>query len=221
MPTWVSCRRSILTALALAAGVVGLSAAYAAPAAPALLAPEPDPVPRRWQLDVKVGPLRLAQFKQADGSIQRYFYLTYRVTNKTGEDLLFAPSFELATDQGEVIRSGRGVPLDVSRDIMTMLDNPWLEDQISILGVLLQGDQNARDGLVIFKAGDLDITHLDIFASGFSGEVQTDAYTDPDTGKRVVVPLYKTLRVRYFTPGDVTARGPEPIDAFESTWVMR
>lgn len=60
------------------------------------MAPEPDPVPRRWQLDVEVGPLRMAVV-ESEGPTQAYFYMTYKVTNASGGDLLLAPALELAT----------------------------------------------------------------------------------------------------------------------------
>lgn len=137
-------------------------------AAPAQGAPEPLPVPRRWQLDVEVGPLRMVKI---DG--REYLYLTYKVVNNSGEDLLFAPSFELATDEGHVMRSGRGVPVSVTRQVMEMLENPFLEDQIAILGMLLQGEENAKEGVVIWPANGLDVDEISIYAAGFSGETAT------------------------------------------------
>ncbi len=70
------------------------------------LAPEPDPIPRRWQLEIQPGPLRIATVDVKDEGPKAYFYMTYKVTNASGGDLLFAPSFDLATDQGDVLRSG-------------------------------------------------------------------------------------------------------------------
>lgn len=186
-----------------------------------LVAPEPEAIPRRWQLDVKTGPLRLARVAGADGAIKTYFYMTYRVVNKTGEDVLFAPSFELANGEGEVLRSGRGVSIEAANQIQADLQNSFLEDQISILGMLLQGEENARDGIVIWPANDLNVSEVTVYAAGFSGEVATVSAKDPKTGQTQRVPLYKTLMMRYSTGGDLTQRGSEPLEPYETKWVMR
>jgi len=198
-------------------GVGVVSAVLPAPA----LAPEPDPIPRSWQLDLKPGELRLARLQRPDGSVAAYFYMSYRVTNKTGEDVLLAPSFELADGEGTVLRSGRGVPLDVSDAIRKELGNPLIEDQISILGMLLQGDENAKDGLVIWPAGSLSSSELTVYAAGFSGEVKFVSALNPKSKQREQVATYKTLKLRYKTGGDMTNRGTEPFTPFEQSWIMR
>src|ERR1041384_7762631 len=93
-----------LPALALCATLLacGLSSPR-----PAYGAPEPSPVPKRWELDIQPGPLRTAVVNTESGP-RSYFFLTYKVTNNGTADLLFAPAFELATDEtGEPLRSGR------------------------------------------------------------------------------------------------------------------
>lgn len=216
--------RMVRTAVsALAMVVVGGMVVEQSVAAGAWVAPEPDPIPRRWQLDVKMGPLRLARLSGRDGATRSYVYLTYRVTNKTGEDVLFAPSFELADGEGKVIRSGRGVPLDVATGIQENLNNPFLEDQISILGMMLQGEENAKDGIVIWPLENLMASELTVYAAGFSGEVvMGPAFPDKDrAGAMKQVPLYKTMMSRYKTGGDMSMRGTEPFEAYETTWIMR
>ena len=64
-------------AAALGLGVMGLSVA-GTPASAA--APEPRPVPTRWEFTFEPGPLRLAWVETENGPAP-YFYLTYRVTN--------------------------------------------------------------------------------------------------------------------------------------------
>lgn len=199
-----------------AVGLLPLAAASAV-----LMAPEPDAIPRRWQLDVKAGELRLAQFPQADGSVKSYFYLTYRVTNHTGEDILFAPGFELANGEGEVIRSGRGVSIEAANTIQQNLQNAYLEDQISVLGMLLQGDENAKEGIVIWPANQLHLSEVTVYAAGFSGEVKIQPAKDPKTGESVAYPLYKSMMIRYKLPGDLDSHGSEPFAPDETKWIMR
>lgn len=206
--------------VALALGFAGASL-WSIPQASAWFAPEPDPIPRRWQLDLKPGPLRLANVTLRDGTTRAYLYMTYRATNRTGEDVLFAPSFELADGEGTVLRSGRGVPLDVASKIQDDLNNPFLEDQISVLGMMLQGDENAKDGIVVWPMGNLTASEITVYAAGFSGEVAQVEIKDAKTGALVKEPMYKTFMARYKTGGDMSRRGSEALEPFESTWIMR
>lgn len=206
-------------------GLVALVAmlTLALAAAAAMAAPEPEVVPRRWQLDIRTGPLRVTTMMvPVPGSTtgetrpRMFYYLPYTVTNKSGEDLLFAPSFELATDEGELMRSGRGVPVDVTRQIVASLENPFVQDQISIIGQLLQGEENRKDGVVVWPVGETDITEVVVYAAGFSGETATEE--DPD-GKKVV--LRKTLMIRYRVPGTLEGQGSTPLEPYETRWIMR
>lgn len=209
----------VLMAIALCAGGGSL---VAVPTVNAVLsAPEPDPIPRRWQLDLKLGDLRMAKLPGKDGSLRSYVYMTYQVVNKTGEDVLFAPSFELADGEGNVLRSGRGVPLDVADKLQADLQNKFLEDQISILGMLMQGDENAKDGIVIWPLENMTASELTVYAAGFSGEISQVEIKDPKSGGMSKIAIYKTHMSRYKTGGDMTHRGSEAFTAYENSWIMR
>ena len=102
-----------------------------------------------------------------------YFFMTFKVTNYSPTDLLFAPAFELATDDMDVLRSGRDVPVAVTKEIMGRLENSLLEDQISIVGTLLRGAENAKEGLVIWPVPQLHQSEIAVYCAGFSGETAT------------------------------------------------
>jgi len=184
-------------------------------------APEPDPIPRRWQLDLDPGELRTASVDVDGLGPQAYFYMTYKVTNASGGDLLLAPSMELATDEGEVLRAGRDVPASVTREILARLENPFLQDQTAIVGVILQGEENAREGLAIWPATDLDLSEVTVFAAGFSGETAPVDFTDAQTGKPGRVLLRKSLMLRYNTMGELHPTSTAPLTLAERLWVMR
>lgn len=198
--------------LPLALGVCVLASSVA-------MAPEPDPVPRRWQLSVEVGPLRTASVETKDGT-RAYFYLTYKVTNASGQDLLFTPSFDLVSDSGEIQRAGRHVPAEVTKDILARLDNPFMQDQVSIVGVLLQGESNAKEGVVIWPVTTSRMSDLSIFAAGFSGETRPVELKN-DEGTVTKVLLRKTLMLSYQPPGELREMGSTPIPLLEKQWVMR
>lgn len=212
--------------LGLAQGVAALAVAVMAvvvAAASAIAAPEPEVVPRRWQLDIRTGDLRVVTLmvsqpgnKEAEPQPRMFYYLPYTVINKSGEDLLFAPSFELATDEGELMRSGRGVPVEVTRTIIAGLENEFVQDQISIIGQLLQGEENRKDGVVIWPVGELDPTEVVVYAAGFSGETATEELPD---GRKVV--LRKTLMIRYRVPGTLEGLRSTPLEEVERRWIMR
>ncbi|MFZ4574949.1 MAG: hypothetical protein ACOYN0_11165 [Phycisphaerales bacterium] len=185
------------------------------------MAPEPDPVPRRWQLDVTPGALRMAVVDVEGTGPRVYFYMTYKVTNSSGGDLLLAPAFELATDEGEVLRSGRDVPAAVTRRISSDLENPFLQDQNSIVGLILQGEENSREGLAIWPANDLDVDELTVYAAGFSGETAPVEFKDAKTGAASKVLLRKSLMLRYTSPGQLQIGSSEPLEMVEKLWVMR
>jgi len=211
------------------AAAIAATVALAAPAPAVLAAPEPSIVPSRWQLDFRPGDLRLAVLEVeitrtgSDGRTytafepRAFLYMTYEVVNNTGEDRLFAPSFGLATEEGTMRRSGRDVPADVVGELLSRLEKPFLEDEISVIRTLGQGVENAREGLVVWAADGLKADEITVFARGFSGE--TKRYARPDTGEEVT--LYKEMMLRHSTPGDLATYGRRPLPRVESRWILR
>ena len=186
------------------------------------LAPEPDPVPKRWQLNVTPGELRVAYIDVADGAAA-YLYFTYSVANHTGKDLEFVPSFDLATDNGGVAASGVGVPPSVTKAILRSLEHPFMQDQVDILGPIQQGPENAKHGVVIWPVADFDADEIRIFGAGFSGETESLELTDPRTGELKRLIFRKTLMLRFATPGEirVAEMGDKPFVVVEKRWIMR
>lgn len=205
-------------ALALVAAAGGFWAGLAREGV-AFAAPEPDPVPRRWQLTVEPGPMRVASV-QVDGQARLYYYMTYKVTNTSGGDQMFTPAFDLADDMGNVQRAGRDVPASVTKAILDQLENPLLQDQISVVGMLLQGQENAKDGLVIWPVMNNHVHSLEVYGAGFSGETRTLEAFDPETHGTKRMTLRKSLMLRYQTVGLVRPDS-EPLSVLEQRWIMR
>jgi len=212
-------RRHIAKLSIPAAVVAGMLLALAVTLAPvaALAAPQPSPVPTRWELDLRPGPLRIIHLDVPELGPRTYYYMTYLVVNNSGQDLTFAPSFQLTTDDGEMVRSGEDVPLWVTRELLTRIRNPFLEDEIGVLGMLEQGEENGVEGLVVWPARNLKVDEVVIYAAGFSGE--TRRIRRPDTGEEVT--LRKVMMLRHATPGEQTRRGSLPLERTVQRWILR
>lgn len=206
----------------LARAIALLLAALAAlvPAAVAA-APEPSPIPIRWEFRFEHDPLRTITLELPDGSTQTFLYLTYRVANLSGEDRLFAPTFELVADDGDIRRSGRGVPAAATRQLIELLEDPRLVDQLEAVSLLLQGRENTRHGVVLWPAVGLQTDDLRLFVSGLSGEYRSWFTTDPLTGDPERVFLRKTKMLTYPTPGEIDLSRQQTFRPVDDTWVMR
>lgn len=207
-------RLGLVGFLACCVGVAALGLIAVAPMA--ALAPEPDPVPKRWELQVETSDLRIITIDVAGGP-KKFFYMTFKVTNNSGQDQLFAPSFQLSDGDGNVVRSGREVPAAVTQKLLTEAQNPFIQDQIGVIGELQQGAENAKDGLVIWPAGSLNPSKLTVYAAGFSGETKTVASPD---GKDKFI-LRKTLRMEFHAPGDLSGVAAQSFEVTERGWIMR
>ena len=191
--------RILVLLAAFSALATAMSWSTATAAAPAASVSSQD-----WELGFAPGDLRL-YVDPVDG--RRYWYFTYTVTNLTERDLVFAPRIELFMDSGEILRSGRGVPSRTVGQLRKLLGNPLLEDQNRIIGDLRVGKENARTGIAVWPAENLDITELTLFFQGLSSDrkvVQHPGSGDP-------VSLYRTLRREYTVPGDPEKRGSQPL----------
>ncbi|MFI4881890.1 MAG: hypothetical protein ACIAQU_04825 [Phycisphaerales bacterium JB064] len=202
----------LLAAVLVALGVVAVTSA---------LPPEPNPIPVRWQLDLDVGPLRVASIDTPGQGPSLYFYMTYTVTNNTDEDILLAPSFELATETGVNVVAGQGVPANVSQQILSNLGNPLLNDQVNMIGVLRRGEAFAREGLVVWPVRDVAADEARVYMAGFSGETARIQVVDRDSGNPRDVVLRKTLMAVHETPGNINAGDDDAIERSESRWIMR
>lgn len=206
--------RSLLT-LPVTALVLVL-AFYATPLATAV--PQPDPIPTRWEFRFEPGPLRVMTIDHPEIGERSFYYMTYYVENNSGEDRYFAPKFELVTDAGEIVRSGRDVPRIAREMVMERLRNPVLNDEIRMQGTLRQGEDNAREGLVVWPVGETQVDQIQVFAAGFSGEFAT--VVRPDTGETVL--LRKTRMLTYVVPGTLQVNNDRPLRAQGiDRWIMR
>jgi len=206
--------RSIATLLTAAVvSVAGLAIPSLTPHA--LAAPTPSLTPTSWELTFKHGPLERLMLS-VDGKQKPFWFMRYTVVNNSGRDVLFTPDFEILADSGDVVHAFKDVPSNAFTKIKEMYKNPLMESPTNIYGKLLQGDDNAKDGVAIFSALDPDSRDFQVFISGLSGE--TAEVKNPVTDKPVI--LQKTLELDYNIPGQ--AIGIDPRVQLKATkWVMK
>jgi hypothetical protein len=210
--------------------VVGalLVAAVAAPL-------EPANVPTYWELDLtmqEVRPIRVQLPGQPEP--ETFWYIIYTVTNRTGADQIFVPELVLYTDTGQVLQAGRKIPPAVFDQIKQRHNDPLLLNLSGMAGKILQGRDNAKTGVAIWRDFDSAAGAFDVFFSGLSGEtVEVDlpvpvqetvpvyGRDQPRTISKDSIILTKTLQRRYMIPGEAGSRFTTPIRLDSEQWIMR
>ena len=150
----------------------------------------------RWQFDFATGDLR---FYRDSETSEGYWLLLYEVTNNTNVDRQWTPSFDLVTDRGEIIEDGEGVARQVQIDLLERFGDELLQLQSNASGPILQGEENAIRGLIIWKAGQEEVKEVQVFVSGASGD--TADVIHPLTGE--THKLHRVLQLSWFVHGDL------------------
>lgn len=184
----------------------------------------------KWQVDLEfVDPQRVSISIPGEAQPVTYWYVVYQVTNATGRDVEFFPSFRLVTDTLEVVEGGVDVNPRVFEAIAARhrQDFPFLLPPHKASGLLLQGKENARASCVVFRDFDGQASAFTLFVSGLSNE--TDRVPNPTfmpdepesrENPRSYV-LRKTLSVRYDFPGDPQTRQSASPVRRDRVWVLR
>ena len=219
-----------LTLSLVAAGVLAIFAwASVSPAA----APQPSEVPTAWELDFQFQAPKAVTLALPGHEARTYWYLVYRVINRSDQDVIYVPNFVLYTDTGQISPAGQGVPVSAFEAIKKLTNDPLLLDVTNITGKLLQGEDNARVGVAIWQDFDPKAGEIDVFIGGLSGETATVPLPVPveveqttPAGKtekvtKTSVVLSKTLRVRYAVPGEAAGRTRTAVKQLDKEWVMR
>jgi hypothetical protein len=200
--------------------------------------PEPSPYPISWELNFQHDkPKRIVVTVPGQGN-RAYWYMTYTVANKTDEDRMFLPVFEMVTKDGKVHRSDKGVPLRVFEEIKRQerAKYPFLEPHYKVTGNLRVGDDQAKDGVAIWPEPMSEMGNFAIYVSGLSGETVTLKMVDgvpvkvkpeniaeelkgvKDENKII---LRKTLQLNHVIYGDEVYPGLDEVNVKPEAWVMR
>jgi hypothetical protein len=225
--------RSFVSAVTLALTILAAQAAFAQQPAPAqqpqqpesAAYPEPSPYPISWELDFQhSAPKRIVVEVPGSRVPEAFWYMTYTVTNNTDREQVFLPVFEMLTQEGEVIRSDRNIPARVFNAVKQRERLRFLEPFHAIGGDLRLGEDQARDGVAIWREPTPRMGQFSIFVSGLSGET---ARVLDSQGKPVMneddrpMLLRKTLKLNYHIRGDEVFPGEDEVHENPREWVMR
>ncbi len=192
-----------------------------------MAAPQPAIVhrPGQWTMEVKFEPPRQIVLPRSAGAPARFWYTILTVTNRTGQDVDFFPRCELMTDTFQIVPAGMNVPPLAFERIRQRHQSryPFLESLTSVGNRILQGEDNARDIVVIWPDFDVHAESFKIFITGLSNEtaVINHPIAVDAMGQPVRVFLRKTLELDYAFRGDPALRNSVEVVYRGKSWVMR
>ena len=191
--------------------------------------------PVTWQLDFQpLGVIRpITVTLPGEDTPRTFWYLRYRVTNETGQDRQFIPSFDLCTNTGQLFTDRTAVPKAVYDTIKELHNQPLMESLTEVTGQLLEGEDNAKDGVAIWPDIDPAAGRLEVYIGGLSGDhirlklpmavTMTRRLPDGEsvTIKTDEVVLHRTMLLVFDLPGEASARKTTPAVLLKKRWMMR
>jgi hypothetical protein len=181
-----------------------------------------------WELDIEFADPQRITVNTPTGP-KTYWYVLYRVINRTGKDVQFFPSARIVTNTLKVVDAGNGVHPDVYDAIGARhrLDFPFFAPPTRVTGLLLQGAANARESVAVFQPFDPEASGFKVYIHGLAGEkvrVNNTAF-DPTREESEDNPrsflAQRTLEISYDLPGDRNTRASATPVRRDRQWVMR
>ena len=192
--------------------------------------PEPARAPVSWELKFDFhDPQRITLTLPGDDHPSTFWYILYRVENDAGKDIQFFPAAEIVTASLQVVQGGDQISPSVYDAIKGRhkVTHPFLQEPRHVSGTLLQGEDNARDSVVVFRQFDLRDNEFSVFFSGLSGEIKRALNPSfdnrkPESGDNSrLFTMRKTLAIKYRLPGDPKTRPSAKPIRMGREWVMR
>ena len=192
-------------------------------AAIVVAAPRPSLAPAAgiWTLDVVYTHPTQYSARDKEGNVQRYWYMVLSLTNNTGEDVPFYPKFEMMTDTWQMSKADFGITTRIYSALKRMNEGsfPFLVSMDEVDNVILEGEDNAVDLLVVWKDFDVKAKGAKFFFAGMSNETAVVETESEDETVRHI--LQKTLELNYSIPGDERKRDSQQLVFDSQRWIMR
>ena len=191
--------------------------------------------PVTWQLDFRVLDVikPIALQLPGEDAARTFWYLRYRITNETGQARQLIPSFDLCTNTGQLFTDRTAVPKTVYDAVKELHNQPLLENLTEVTGQILEGEDNAIDGVAIWPDIDPEAGKLEVYVGGLSGDqirlklpVKVKMTRRLPNGESVTVEtdevvLRRTLLLVFDIPGEAAARRTTPALLLKKRWMMR
>lgn len=170
----------------------------------AMTAPEPYRVPTTWELDFEFeAPQPISLLLPGQKKPTTFWYMLYSVKNLTrnpktgvGVDQNFTPEFIMHTDTGQTVIANRRIVDRVFAAIKKRHNNPLLKRHTDMIGKILYGRDNAKDGVAIWPDFNAKTGKMDIFVGGLSGETAEMELPRPVTVTKTSVDGVVTTEVQ-------------------------
>jgi len=190
----------------------------------------PAPAEKAWALDIALhDPQRIKVRLPGEDAARTYWYVLYTVTNNTGQDVPFFPTFHLVTDALDVIEGGDGISPTVYDAVKARHQQvyPFFVFPPEVYGTLRQGEDNALTSAIAFIPPDPAVNHFTLHVAGLSGEIgktRNEAFDESkpeSTENPRFFLLRRTLAVQFDIPGDLQTRLTATPMRVATEWVMR
>ena len=194
--------------------VLGLAFAFGAANAEL---PHPKEYPTSWELKFDHGkPVRIAVEVPGQPTKQGFWYIPFTATNNTGQERMFLPVVEMATEDGRIVRSDNNIPDAVVQKIRKLEGNKFIGSSVNISGDFRLGNDECKYGVAVWREPTLEMGRFSILFGGLCGE-----YTrvKGDDGKEVT--LRKTLQLNFLVHGDNVYPGEDLVNSKPELWIMR
>ena len=194
--------------------------------------PKPSVVPNSWELRFTHSmPKRIIVTAPGTNTPVAYWYMTFSFTNLTDSEQPLLPSFEMVTKDGTQLRSDRDIPEAAFDSIKKRERNKALEPMDKIGGRILIGEDQAREGVAIWREPSLRMGTFQIFVGGISGEsiflkdgeeVKVKDWTKvSDEERKSYKTMRKTLQMVYQIAGDEIKPSEDKVLDKGEEWLMR
>lgn len=192
--------------------------------------PKPTVTPAAWALrftyhDPQSIHLRLP----GDPYESTFWYVLYSVTNDSGEEVLFYPTFDIVAEDLSVVEGGANISPSVYEAIKARhrKTHPFFVNPSEVYGPLPQGEDHARSSAIAFRLPAPGVNHFTLYVGGLSGDIvkTRNLRFNREAGECPAnlqfFTLRKTLAVSYELPGDATTRAAGRPKRVKEEWVMR
>lgn len=185
--------------------------------------PKPSPYPISWELEFTHAlPTRIAVKVAGDDVPEPFWYMTWHAVNpithdpQKDQERPFYPVFEMLTSDGRVIRSDDALPIEAFEAVKQRTGNKFLLDANQLPTTIRLGEDEAIDGVAIWREPMQRMGRFSIFVTGLCGETAT---VDGPDGKPII--LHKTLQLNFHINGDENYPSEDQVNELPEEWIMR